>query len=352
MDVRKLTLVPAFAVVLLLVPMTATAQSANGKSTGTASHPYKAPRTADNQPDLQGVWANNVATPLQRPKEFEGRAFMTDGEMNALKQSAARLFDNGASDAAFGDSVFLTALANVKGTQKGFKSVDGQTGDYNTVWMVTRNWTNRTSLIVDPPDGRLPELTERAKELARRPSYDEGAKNGKRPDSYLDLGLSLRCITFGSPSFFAGYNSYYQIVQSRDKVAILMEKIHDARIIPLDGSPHPPADMKFWLGDSRGHWEGDTLVVDTTNYREEVVMNNSDKLHVIERFTRTGPNTLTYRVTLEDPGTWVKPWTVEIPLSYSQDAIFEYACHEANYGLSNILAGARAEDAREAAHSR
>ncbi len=149
----------------------------------------------------------------------------------------------------------------------------------------------------------------------------------------------------GSPRLGAGYNSYYQIVQSAKSVAIVMEKIHDARIIPLDGGPHLPSDIHTWMGDARGHWEGDTLVVDTTNYKAEAFMNASDKLHVIERFTRTSPEVLDYQVTIDDPVTWTKPWTVMIPLRHSKDAIYEYACHEGNYGMKGILAGARAEDA-------
>jgi hypothetical protein len=337
------------AVVLSLASGPATAQS-EGVVTASYKVPnYKAPRTVDGQPDLQGVWANNVATPLQRPKELAGKAFLTEQELTAIKRKADELFSAGQSDAAFGDSVFLAALANVQGSRKGFVTTDGKTGDYSSVWTVNRDWTNRTSLIIDPPNGLLPELTERAKELAKRPSYVEGVTNGKRPDSYEDIGLTVRCITFGSPSLLAGYNSYYQIVQSAKSVAIVMEKIHDARIIPIDGSPHLPSNVQLWLGDSRGHWEGDTLVVDTTNYRAGTVMNNTDKLHVIERFQRTASDYITYTVTFDDPGTWAKPWTVEIPLRHTNDPVYEYACHEGNYGMAGILAGARAEDAKEAA---
>ena len=209
-------------------------------------------------------------------------------EVAALKKKAHELFANGASDFGAG-SVFTAAYENVKGTRKGFKTTDGKTGDYNSVWQVGQDWTNRTSLIIDPPNGKLPELTARGKELAaKRPTYVEGGRNGeagKRPDSYEDLGLAVRCITFGAPRIGGGYNSYMQIVQSPKTVAIVQETIHDARIIPVDGSPHPPANVKFMHGDSRGHWEGDTLVIDTTNYRPEVLMNNSEKLHVVERFS-------------------------------------------------------------------
>jgi hypothetical protein len=348
MHFRYLTFVGGLAIVLSLAsgPVLAQSQPVNAKTGKTVSQTYKASRTVDGQPDLQGVWANNNATPLQRPKELEGRAYLTNDELAALKKAADQLFA-GQSDAAFGDSVFEAALANVKGTQTGFKSRDGQTGDYSSVWTVERVWDNRTSLIVDPPDGRIPEMTATGKERANRPSYDEGAKNGRRPDSYEDIGLSVRCITFGSPRLGAGYNSYFQIAQSAKSVAIVMENIHDARMIPLDGGPHLPSNVKLWLGDSRGHWEGDTLVVDTTNYRAGAVMNNSEQLHVIERFTRTGPDVLDYKVTIDDPGIWTKPWTADIPLRHSKDAMYEYACHEGNYGLAGILAGARAEDAAE-----
>jgi hypothetical protein len=351
MNPRNLKFVVELAVVFTLSSGLAMAQSEGVVTASYKTPNYKTPRTIDGQPDLQGVWANNVATPLERPKELAGKAFLTEQELTAIKRKADELFSAGQSDAAFGDNVFLAALANIQGSKKGFVTTDGKTGDYSSVWTVNRDWTNRTSLIIDPQDGRLPELTERAKELAKRPSYVEGANNGKRPDSYEDIGFTVRCITFGSPSLFAGYNSYYQIVQSAKSVGIVMEKIHDARIIPTDGSPHPPANVKQWLGDSRGHWEGDTLVVDTTNYRAGVVMNNTEQFHVIERFQRTASNYITYTITFEDPGTWAKPWTVEVPLRHTNDPIYEYACHEGNYGLKGILAGARAEDAKEAAGS-
>jgi hypothetical protein len=236
---------------------------------------------------------------------------------------------------------------------KGYVTADGKVGDYSSVWTVNRDWTNRTSLIIDPKDGKLPALTARALELAKRPSYVEneaafGQGPGKRPDGPEDLGLSVRCISFGTPRIGAGYNSYTHIVQSANMIMVLQENIHDARIIRLDGSPHPPANVTMWNGDSRGHWEGDTLVVDTTNFRPEAFMNNSEKLHIIERFRRTAPDYITWNVTFEDAGTWARPWTAEIPLRHTDDALIEYACHEGNYGMQGILAGARAADAAEA----
>jgi hypothetical protein len=353
----NLRVVLALAVVFPLVSGLAFAQpkTSEGVLTGTYKKPnYRAPRTADGQPDLQGVWANNNATPLQRPNALEGKEFLSQQELTAIKRAADELFKDGNSDAAFGDAVFLAALANAQGKMKGYTTADGKVGDYSSVWTVNRDWTNRTSLIIDPKDGKLPALTPRAQELAKRPSYVEndsafGQGPGKRPDGPEDLGLSVRCLSFGSPRIGAGYNSYMQIVQSPKAIMVLQENIHDARIIHLDGSPHPPANVQLWNGDSRGHWEGDTLVVDTTNYRPGALMDNSERLHIVERLQRTAPDYVTWNVTFEDPDTWVKPWTVEVPLRHSDDALIEYACHEGNYGMQGILAGARAADRADAA---
>ena len=327
-----------FALALTQVSATAQTQPAKSKSAGSA---WKTPRTADGQPDLQGVWANNNATPLERPKELAGRKFLTEQEVTALKKKADELFRDGNSDAAFGDTVFLSVLANVQGAKKGFKSTDGETGDYSSVWTVERDWDNRTALITDPADGRLPSMTPEAQkrsEAAQKRSKD-------LPAGPEDRSLSERCITFGSPRLGAGYNSYFQIFQSPKVVALEMETIHDTRLIPLDGSPHLPANVRTWLGDSRGHWEGDTLVVDTTNYRPGLFMQiTTEKLHVVERYTRTGEDSIQWEVTIDDPGAWTKPWTAMIPLRRSKDALYEYACHEGNYGLQGILAGARAEE--------
>jgi hypothetical protein len=165
--------------------------------------------------------------------------------------------------------------------------------------------------------------------------------------------LQERCITYGSPQLTAGYQSYTQIQQTPNAVVIETEMIHDARVIPLDGRPHIPSTIQQWLGDSRGHWEGETLVVDTTNYKPRSFMSSSsEKLHVVERFTRTGPDTLKYEITINDPDTWMKPWSMMIPIKSSPHPIYEYACHEGNVGLAGILAGARAEEkaAAEAAN--
>jgi hypothetical protein len=305
---------------------------------------WKMPRTADGKPDLQGYWANNNATPLERPKELAGRATLTNEEVAAMKKKAHELF-GGKEDAAFGDSVFLATLANVQGTKSGFKSTDGGTGDYSSVWTVERDWDNRTSLITDPADGRIPTMTPEAQKR-RQAALAATQRLATGPE---DRSLSERCITYGSPQLTEGYQSYYQLVQTPTSVAIMTEMIHDARIIPLDGQPHPPAAVRQWMGDSRGHWEGDTLVVDTTNYKPGAFRSvSSDKLHVTERFSRSGPETLKYEITIDDPGTWTKPWSLMIPLRHSPNRVFEYACHEGNIGLAGILSGARAEEAAAA----
>jgi hypothetical protein len=317
---------------------------ANGKAES-----WKTSRTPDGRPDLQGYWANNNATPLERPKELAGRATLTDEEVAAMKKKAHELF-GGKSDAAFGDTVFLATLSNVQGAKTGFKSTDGETGDYSSVWTVERDWDNRTSLITDPPDGRIPATTPDAQKR-RQAALAAAQRPATGPE---DRSLSERCITYGSPQLTEGYQSNYQIVQTPASVAFMTEMIHDVRIIPIDSRwpidsrrpldvrPHPPAAVQQWMGDSRGHWEGDTLIVDTTNYKPRAFMSvSSDKLHVTERFTRSGPETLKYEITIDDPETWTKPWSLMIPLRRSAP-VYEYACHEGNEGLAGILAGARA----------
>jgi hypothetical protein len=294
------------------------------------------PRTVDGQPDLQATWANDNATPLERPVEFAGRATLTAAEVATLKARSARLF-NGEGDAAFGDSVFAALLTN----PDKFVSVDGHTGDYNQFWLPDRVFDNRTSLITDPADGRIPALTP----LAQRRAAAQAAARPEVPRGPEDRSLTERCITFGVPRTQAAYMSYYQIVQSRDTVVFRMEAIHDARVIYMDGRPHPGAKIQQWLGDSRGHWEGDTLVVDTTNFSPKSNFHGShENLHLIERFTRVSPDRLEYAFTVSDDTTWTRPWSAMIPLLRSTAPIYEYACHEGNLGLAGILSGARAEE--------
>jgi len=328
---------------LSLAAVTVRAQTAAKAPAGTEKKAWKAPLAADGHPDLSGVWAHNSATPLERPAELAGRALLTDQELAALKRKAAELF-NGNGDAAFGDAIYLAALKNVLGQEKGFKSRDVTTGDYNSFWIVDRDFDNRTSLITDPADGKVPPLTPQAE--TRRAAAEEHRR--LHPfDGPEDIALGERCITGNVPMLGAGYNNYYQIAQAPGYVAIDMEMRHDTRMIPTDGRPHVPSNLRFWLGDPRGRWEGDTLVVDTTNFRDDTNIgrgNASAKTHVIERFTRVAPDTLKYQVTMDDPENWTKPWTAVLFMKRSKDQIYEYACHEGNEAMSGTLSGARFQE--------
>ena len=313
-----------------------------GAQTPSAGKPYVPPRLADGKPDLQGVWANNTATPLERPKMLDGRARLTQQEVAALKKRYAEIFA-GDGDAAFGDSIFEAVLSEVQKYKP--TTFDAATGNYNAFWLVEREFDERTSLIVDPADGRLPAMTPDGtrrrdamiKEMARMNDGPEGRN------------VAERCITFGVPDLLAGYNSYYQIVQSPDAIVFYNEKIHDARVIRLNGQPHPPAVVRTWVGDSRGRWEGDTLVVETSNLRIGVA-GSSANVQLIERFTRVGPHTLNHEITFNDPATWTRPWTLMIPLRLTNERIYEYACHEGNSSMSGMLAGARVEEAAATTH--
>ena len=309
---------------------------------------WSPPRTPAGRVDLQGVWANNAATPLERPDSLAGKAAFTDEEVAQLRASAERLF-GGADDAAFADGVFNAVLADVEKNV----SRDGGTGNYSSVWMVDREFENRTSLITDPADGKVPALTAEAEARveAARVYREEHPADGPE-----DRTRQVRCITYGIPrvgGLGAGYNSYYHILQTPDHLVMLGEMIHDARVIPIGDMPHAPEAVRQWHGDSRGHWEGDTLVVETTNYSSQSSYRGAaENLHMIERFTLAGPQRLHYEITVTDPTTWTRPWTAMVPLARTQDALFEYACHEGNIGMVGILAGARAEEAAAARASR
>jgi hypothetical protein len=303
------------------------------------------PMTPYGKPDLQGMWLNISATPLERPKELEGRPFLTDQEVAEMKKRAARLFDvNGNADFAGGDSYFLGLLAN----PEQFKNPNA-TG--NVTVMVEREIEKRTSLIADPPDGKIPPLTAEGKErLARSPTPNAaGQRLAAGPE---DLSNAMRCITYGVPRLgvqninAAGPLGYYQIVQTPEYVGLLLEAIHEVRMIPLDGRAHLPKDVRQWSGDSRGRWEGNTLVVDTTNFSPKSrFMGSADNLHMVERLTRVADDTINYEITLNDPTTWTRPWTVVIHLKRSQDKIYEYACHEGNYHtMEGILGASRADE--------
>jgi hypothetical protein len=261
----------------------------------------------------------------------------------ALEKAAAELFD-GDTDAAFGDSVFEAALAR----QQGFTSNDGGTGNYNHFWLVERTFDNRTALIIDPPDGRLPAMTP---EATRRQQEAADARRLRPADGPEDRSLGERCITGTLPMTGRGYNSNYQILQTPDHVVIHMEMMHDTRIIPLDGRPHLKG-IRGYMGDARGRWDGDTLVVETTNLRaSRSVRGATERMRLVERFTRVGADTLHYEFTVEDPDTYVRPWTAMIPMKPAPGTgrIYEFACHEGNHGMVGILAGHREQEKATAA---
>ncbi len=302
----------------------------------TVAEGWTLPRTPDGRPDFQGVWANNNVTPLERPEQWAGKQRLTAEELAELKAAAARVVESGL-DAQFGDQLVLKALAGLTDAD----SYD-TTGNYNQFWMVERDFTNQTSLVVDPADGQVPPLTVGARQRAAAAA---AYRDGHPADGPEDRPLGERCANFGVPRLGAGYNSYVQIFQTPDHIALFKEMAHDVKLIPLDGSPHAPGTVRQWNGDSRGRWEGDTLVVETGNFSAKSDFRGSaEGLHLVERYTRTGPETLTHEVTITDSTVWTQPWTVLIQLRYSPDPIFEYACHEGNYGMEGILAGHRAEE--------
>ena len=338
--VRVLVVLAICATVAALAPSKIAGQTLTAntsRDTPTAVKPWTPPVTPDGQPDLQGVWANNSATPLERPKALEGRPSLTDEEVATLRTRVNRFREND-SDFAGGDSLYLAALSGVEH----YKSPIATGGAED---MTDRDFENRTSLIVDPPDGKIPftpegqQRQDRAAAVRARPA----------PTDPEDLPNDLRCLTFGVPRLggnAAGYNSYYQIVQAPGYVVLFGEVIHDARVVPLDGRPHLPSDVRLLHGDSRGRWEGRTLVIDTTNFSAQSYFQGStENLHLVERLTRTVEDTIDYEITVSDPEAWMRPWTAVVHLKQSSDRIFEYACHEGNERtVTDMLLGARAAD--------
>jgi len=303
----------------------------------TTSAKWSVPRMPDGHPDFQGVWANNGMTPLERPKQFGLRTTMTDAELADLKKKAAAMTDGG--DAFFADELFTAAI---EGKTK-FSSTDTQVGNYDQTWLSDRVWDNRTSLIVDPPDGRIPAPAAGAAERARAQAAAQQARGPA--DKASDLSLGTRCVSYGTPNIRAGYQSYFEITQGPSVVALRSEMIHDVRIFSTDKAANVSPVIRQYHGDSHARWDGDTLVVDTTNYVPNATrVGASEKLHTLEKFRRVADDTLEYYVTFDDPAVWSRPWTLMIPLKQTGEGMFEYACHEGNYGLPAILRGAREQE--------
>ena len=308
---------------LLAAPVSAAAQAGDGNPAP--------PITPWGAPDVQGVWDFRTITPMERPADLGDTAVLTEAQAARVEAETA-------------------AAQAARDTETPFDTV----GNYNQFWFdpgATVIDTRRTSLVVDPPDGRIPEKTPEA--AARYAAGTEAGRGLRRhtptPGGFVeDLGpggVQVRCIlgfNSGPPMTPGGYNQNVQLLQTPDRVVILNEMIHNARIVPLDGSP--PGDVPQWAGNSRGRWEGETLVVETTGFLRETAFQSGltgSSLRLTERFTRAAPDMLLYAVTVDDPTVWTRPWTYEIPMRRSEHPLYEYACHEGNYGLYNILAGAR-----------
>ena len=287
------------------------------------------PMTPWGDPDLQGQWNSQTSIPLERPLEgpLAGRESLSEEEAARLEAENRAAYD--------------------------LPPREGSPGTYNAFWRDFGNPLAQTSLIIDPPDGRIPPLTpeaeariaaERAERATRGPSDS--------PDTYSDLSNWTRCISRGWNGIGSWYSSNYQIFQTPGYVVVYQELIHEPRIYPLDGRPHAPESIRLWMGDSRAHWEGNTLVVETTNFSQKTNWRGSrDTLHLTEYYTRVADDRIDYRFTVNDPDTFTQPWTVSRPMTRITDrvSIFEYACHEGNYAMTGILAGARAEEAADAA---
>ena len=304
-----------------------------------SSPAYRVSKTSFGHPDLEGVWSNNSATPLQRPAAWADKQVLTDAEVAQLQKTARQLEQDG--DALFGDELITDTLQGKTASQ----SHDTETGNYNGFWLPSRDFERRTSLIVDPPNGRIPTETPEAQKRRAALAEQRRLHPADGPES---RGLTERCITFGVPRFQAAYSSVYQIVQSPTHVVFNMETIHDARVIPIDGRPHLSQQIPQWLGDSRGHWEGDTLVVDTKGFSPKSnFQGSSTGLQLVERFTRIAADTLQYDVTMSDSTTWTSPWTARLYFKRTDEPLLEDACHEGNLGMFGILAGARKLEAQQ-----
>ena len=323
--VGSIRLVAVAAVAAMTVASVLVSSAAGGQSLpeGADIQPgWTPPRTAWGVPDLQGVWDYRTMTPLQRPREFVGKTFLTDEEAAAYR---------------------VRTLA--------------EQADYDRAPSVHAKWwldygteltaDKRTSLIIDPPDGRIPSLTPAAR---RRSAATAERRRAHAADAAEYRSLTERCLTFGTPRLPGAYNNNYLILQTPGYVVIHSEMIHDTRVVPLDGRPSLASPIPQWHGDARGRWDGDTLVVESINYVPKGAFRGATaRLRLVERFTRVGPDTIHYEITADDPATWTSSWAMMFPMAKTEQPMFEYACHEGNYGLENILGNARAEDRASAA---
>jgi len=291
-----------------------------GQGRPSSGKTWTPPRTPNGQPDFQGVWATATLTPLERPAEFAGKEFLTAQEAAEYERRTLEQVNTDRRDGP--------AEADLR-------------RNYNEFWRDRGTQvvgSRRTSLIVDPPDGRIPPFT--AETQKKRAARAAAQRLLSGPE---DLALRIRCITRGLPMVPTPNNNFFRIVQSAGQVLILQEMMYEARIIPLDGRPHLNPNVRAYMGDARGHWEGDTLVIDTTNFFGKDDFYGADEnLHLTERLTRTDADTLLYQFTVNDPTAYTKPWSGEIPMRRNEEGIFDYECHEGNYSLVDILSGARA----------
>ena len=321
-----------FLLAALAAPLvTAQAPEPSTPSRGAAK-PWKVPRTPDGQPDLQGFWSNTSYVPLERPKNVT-KEFYTPEEAAEMIKKAALTEQEQTEPGTVADVHYDFTQFGLDRSQSALAP------------------NLRTSLIVDPRDGRIPPMTPEG--LKRTAERAEARKRAGGPyDAAQNQPLSVRCIIMdriGPPMLAGAYNNNYQIVQTPGYVMILVEMIHDVRIIPLDGRPQLPSQVRQWTGSYRGRWDGDTLVIESTNFNgKNPFQGSSEHLKLTERFTRIDENTIRYQFTVDDPATWTRPWSAEVPWARTIGPLFEHACHEGNYGLANILAGARAEEKRAA----
>jgi hypothetical protein len=328
-----------------------------------AQKPWTQPKTPWGDPDIQGVWPGTamVGTPLERDKTLGTRAFLTEDEF-AKRQERAK------HQAAVDSEETVSELTKCDPTRGGLGNTattcsNGVSIGPPLYWDDRGKPSKQASLVMDPPDGRIPALTPEAQKMAAeraaaRRARPCAATAGGCHDSWEDESLWDRCITRGTVGSIVPntYNQGNQILQTPGLVVLRNEMIHETRMIPVDGRPHVAPGIRTWLGDSRGHWEGNTLVVETTNFKDKTVVANtpaSESLRLVERFSRADADTLNYQITIDDPKTWTKPWTISFPLKREpQYVLYEYACHEGNYYMYNALKGARAEESKEAKNAK